>query len=95
MTMIKTEIIHQCNKCKSSHLVKNGKSKSGKQKYHCKQCGSYGVLNAQPRYSEQTKELAIRVYQERSSLRGVQRALGISRQTIAKWLKKKRRISLI
>ncbi len=33
--------------------------------------------------------MALRVSQERASLRGVERALGMARQTVASWLKKK------
>lgn len=88
--MIQTNTIHQCNKCASTNIRKNGKSSNnGKQKYHCKDCNTYGILNAQPRYSEQEKEKALRIYQERASLRGVERATGISRHTLAKWLKEK------
>lgn len=87
--MIETKMIHKCFKCGSENICKNGKdSKNGKQKYRCNDCESYGTLNPQPRYSEAQKERALRVYQERASLRGAERALGISRQTIARWLKK-------
>jgi transposase-like protein len=30
----------------------------------------------------------VRAYQERSSLRGVERTFGVSRYTVVKWLKK-------
>lgn len=87
--MIKTTIVHQCPKCASEAITKNGKDRNnGKQKYHCNACKGYGTLNPEPHYSESQKEEALRVYQERASLRGVERALGISRQTVAKWLKK-------
>lgn len=88
--MIQETIVHPCPKCGSHDLSKNGKHyKNGKQKYHCKACNAYGTLNPEPRYSESQKEESLRVYQERASLRGVERALGISRQTLATWLKKK------
>lgn len=88
--MIVTEKIHQCNRCQGTHLTKNGLDRrNGKQKYRCKDCGSYGTLNPSERYSEERKEEILRVYQERSSLRGTERAMGVSRQAIAKWLKKK------
>ena len=88
--MVKTIIIHCCPKCESEDISKNGKDRNnGKQKYHCKACNSYGTLNPEPYYSEAQKEQALRVYQERACLRGVERALGIARQTVAQWLKKK------
>ena len=93
--MIKTTIVHCCPKCDSENISKNGKDvKNGKQKYHCLDCNTYGTLNPEPRYSEAEKEEALRVYQERASLRGVERALGIARQTVATWIKKKSNNSL-
>jgi len=87
--MIKTTLTYACRKCHSQDSRKNGKdAKSGKQKYHCKQCNSYGIVNPSPRYSQQDKQRALRVYQERASLRGVELALGISRKTLAAWVKK-------
>ena len=88
--MIKTIIVHKCNKCNSQNISKNGKDpKNRKQKYHCLDCHAYGTINPKSGYSNAEKEEALRVYQERASLRGVERVLGISRQTIAKWIKKK------
>ena len=84
--------IYHCPQCKSSKIKKNGKAENGKQKYHCHDCKAYGVLNPEPRYSEARKEEIIRDYQERSSLRGVERVFGVARQTVAKWIKKKSRI---
>ena len=87
--MIETVIVHQCSKCGSTDLGKNGMDvHNRKQKYHCRSCNSYGTLNPQPRYSDSQKEEALRVYEERASLRGVERALGICRQTVASWIKK-------
>ena len=87
--MIQTRTLHRCSKCLSTNLGKNGTNPNGKQKYHCKDCNCYGVLNAQSIYTEQDKEKALKVYQERASLRGVQRVTGISRPTLTKWLKEK------
>ena len=81
--------VHHCTKCGSSHLKKNGKAYNGKQKYYCYDCQAYGVLNPEPRYSEERKEEIIRAYQERSSLRGIERIFGVARQTVAKWIKEK------
>ena len=87
--MITTVTVHVCPKCGSEHVVKNGKdSRNNKQKYYCMSCKKYGTLLPTARYSEEQKELALRVYQERASLRGVERALGIARQTVASWIKK-------
>jgi IS1 family transposase/transposase-like protein len=81
--------VHCCTKCGSSHLKKNGKAYNGKQKYYCHDCQAYGVLNPEPHYSEERKEEIICAYQERGSLRGIERIFGVARQTVAKWIKEK------
>ena len=80
--------IHQCHACESIRLVKNGKTKKGSPRYLCKDCGRTRVLEPEERYSEATQTLVIKAYQERSSLRGVGRIFGISRQTVLNWVKK-------
>ena len=77
-----------CPHCQSTRLKKNGTTANGKQKYYCHDCGKYGTLNPTPRYTEARKEEILRAYQERSSLRGIERTFGVARQTVASWLKK-------
>ena len=51
-----------------------------------------GQHREQPRpngYTEERKEEILRATQERSSLRGIQRTFGVSRQTLSAWMKKK------
>jgi len=86
--MIQTIKTHSCRDCGSLKIVKNGFNRSGNQQYQCRDCGASKVLNPQKGYSEARKEEVLRAYQERSSLRGVARTFGVSRQTIASWLKK-------
>jgi transposase-like protein len=81
-------IIKTCPRCGSEDLVSNSHDvKNGKQKYHCKNCGKYGTLDGAPRYSEDRKAEILRVYFERSSMRGIARVFGVARQTLAGWLK--------
>lgn len=40
-------------------------------------------------YSEEKKAEILRAYEERSSLRGLARTFGVSRNTVTAWLKKK------
>ena len=42
--MIVQKIIEICTNCKSENIVKNGKTKTGQQKYHCKDCKCYRTL---------------------------------------------------
>jgi insertion element IS1 protein InsB len=82
-------IKYKCRKCNSEKLQKNGKTPAGRQKFHCKNCNFYSTLEPFLKYTEEKKEEIIRAYQERSSLRGVQRIFGLSRTTLLDWLKKK------
>ena len=79
-----------CPYCESDDLVRNGHASNGKQRYFCKECKRHSRENPSPRgYSEERKEEILRAYQERSSLRGIERTFGVSRYTVAEWLKKK------
>ena len=79
-----------CPGCGSDHLVRDGKTRNGKQRYWCKACNRSSRDNPQTAgYSEAEKEVILKAYQERASLRGLERVFGVSRQTISTWLKKK------
>ena len=74
--------VYSCRKCQSEELVKNGTNASGSSQYHRKACGAYGVLERKERMMEEKKGLIINVYQERSSMRGIERTFGVSRTNI-------------
>ncbi len=86
--MIVEIVTYECTRCQSINIVKNGRTKNGKQKFHCHDCGAYGILNPEEKYSEARKEEILAAYQERASLRGIERTFGVARQTVASWLKK-------
>jgi transposase-like protein len=85
--MVTEEI--RCYHCESENLVKNGIAPNGKQKFRCRDCGKQSrkqpSLNG---YPEARKEEIMRAYEERSSLRGLSRTFGVSRNTVSRWLKK-------
>jgi transposase-like protein len=87
--MIIDTVIHKCTKCGSDQIRKNGRDKAGKQKFHCKSCNTYSTLIPDHGYSDEFKEQVLKAYEERSSMRGIERTFGITRQTLARWLKKK------
>ena len=87
--MITSIIVHRCPHCNSEDFCRNGHDYKGAQKYHCHRCKSYGTLNARQGYREEEKELILRAYQERASMRGVERIFGTARQTLARWLREK------
>ena len=84
--MIQTIVTHTCPKCGSENMVRNGHDYKGDQKYHCKNCLSYGTLNAQPRYDKRIRRQVKRAVLERISLRGIERLFGVSRHTVAEWI---------
>ena len=87
--MIITTIQHQCRKCGSTDIVKNGRNQCGSQQYLCKDCGAIGVLTPKQYYRSERREDILRAYQERPSMRGISRIFGVSRNTLADWIKKK------
>ena len=88
--MITETHIHSCGKCGSQDIVLNGHNRYGNQQYLCNDCGTCRVLKPRERaYSPERQEEILRLYQERSSMRGVERATGVSRHTLASWIKKK------
>ena len=80
--------IGKCTKCKSENILKNGHSKNGKQQYVCKDCGAHRILDPEKDYSEERKAEILRAYEERTSLRGLNRIFHVARQTVSGWLKK-------
>ncbi len=83
-------IILHCPHCGSEALVRDGHAPNGKQKYRCHGCGRRSRENPTPNaYPEARREEILHAYQERSSLRGLTRTFGVSRATVASWIKKK------
>ncbi len=88
--MIQSVITHECSKCRSLNIVKNGTDYKGGQKFHCLDCAAYGMLEPQSRsYPEFIREFVLRTYRERASMRGIERIFGIARQTLARWILEK------
>ena len=84
-------IIHvKCYHCGSVEVVRNGRTRNDKQRYKCKTCGKSSSEDPQPNgYTLEEREMILRAYEERSSLRGLTRTFGVSRGTVIAWLKKK------
>src|SRR5512133_4377393 len=76
----------------SQDIGPNGRSHNGKQKYRCKECKRQSRENPMPHaYSEERREEILRAYEERSSLRGIERTFGVSRTSVIGWMKKSRK----
>ena len=68
-----------CPKCNSKYILKNGRTRSGKQNFKCRDCGRQFVMT--PRHqpiSLATKELINKLLLEKISLAGNVRATGVS-----------------
>ena len=80
----------RCQHCQSQRLVRNGLAPDGRQRYLCRDCGQRS--REQPRsnaYAAQERAQILRAYDERSSLRGLSRTFGVSRNTVTSWIKKR------
>ena len=79
----------RCAHCGSDALVSNGHAKNGKLRFRCRACRKYGRQNpGSAAYDPATKALILAAYHERTSIRGLSRVFGVSRNTVAAWLKK-------
>lgn len=80
----------RCPYCASERLVRYGTTPNGKRRYRCRACGrQHRERPGSNAYSDAERETILRAYQERSSLRGLSRTFGVSRNTVTAWLKKK------
>ena len=59
-----TKIIN-CRHCGSENIIKFGKTPNHKQRYRCHDCGKQSRENPTVKYTEEQKEMILRVYQER------------------------------
>jgi transposase-like protein len=80
----------KCYHCGGDHLARNGLTQNGKQRYLCSDCGRTSRDHPRPNgYPPEERERILRAYHERSSLRGLSRTFGVSRNTVTRWLKKR------
>jgi transposase-like protein len=78
-----------CRHCASPEITRHGLTANGKQRFLCHDCGRYSRESPQPNgYTAEARETILRAYDERSSLRGLSRTFGVSRNTVTSWLKK-------
>lgn len=85
-----TIAVRNCPTCGDADLRRYGRTADGRQKYRCHACGVQTRDNPRVRYPPERQEEILRAYEERGSLRGMERIFGVSRATIIRWIKKKR-----
>ena len=77
----------KCPRCNSTKTRKNGHRKS-KQCYQCCACGRNFVESPKFRpYSEEIKQLCLKMYLNSMGLRGIERVTEIHHTTIINWIK--------
>ena len=79
-----------CRSCNSEYILKNGRTRSGKQNFKCRNCVRQFVMT--PRHqpiSESTKELRDRLLLEKISLAGIVRTTGVSSRWLQYYVNKK------
>lgn len=78
----------KCPKCGSEQLRKNG-HQYGKQRFLCKECGRQFIESYSPRgYSEDVKQICLRMYRSSIGFREIERLTGISHNAIINWVKR-------
>ena len=78
-----------CYHCGSNKVVRNGRTTNGKQRFVCRDCcRCLREQRSSNAYSHARKAEILRAYHERTSLRGLTRIFGVSRNTVTAWLKK-------
>jgi IS1 family transposase/transposase-like protein len=77
----------KCLKCNSTETVKNGRRKD-RQSYKCKHCGRQFLESYRPwRYSDDVKQLCIKMYLNGMGLRGIERVTDIHHTTVMHWIR--------
>src|SRR5438874_13312409 len=79
--------IPPCPRCQATHVVRNGRLRSGAPNFLCRGCGRRFV--ARPRrgpVTDERKDLVRRLLRERMSLRGIARATGLSRSWLQRFV---------
>lgn len=86
-TIEKNKICPHCKK--QENQVKIGYNRSGTQRCKCKECGTrYTIDPKQHEYSDEVKELAIKMYNSGISGRSIGKILGMNKANVYNWIKK-------
>jgi transposase-like protein len=80
------EGVKRCPECEGTDLIKRG-WKAGHQRYVCRACGRY-CTDSQPKFSAETKAMAIEMYMNSMGIRAIGRVLGASPAAVLKWIRK-------
>lgn len=77
----------KCPKCDSTEVNKNGHCR-GKQNYRCKSCGrQFLEFHSTKGYSNDAKQICLKMVRDGLGFRAIERATGVSHNTIINWVK--------
>ena len=76
----------ECKYCESKRVRKYGITQSGTQRYYCNECKKTFTFT-QPKFSDEIKEIAVRMYLNNVGFRKTALFLGASHQSIQNWVK--------
>ncbi|MEG5065129.1 IS1 family transposase [Microcoleus sp. B3-A4] len=77
----------KCPNCDSSEIYKNG-HRTERQCYKCKHCGRQFLESYRDwKYSDDVKQLCLKMYLNGMGLRGIERVTGIHHTTIIHWIR--------
>jgi len=77
----------KCPRCASTFISKNGHH-HGKQNYVCSQCGrQFGESYERKGYSDDVKQICLKMYLNGMGFRGIERVSGINHNTIINWVR--------
>jgi transposase-like protein len=84
-TTVQTPYCPYCGQ--SYYVVKAGLNDTGSQRMRCQQCRRYFTPNPKPMgYDQSTKEMAVRLYLEGMSFRGVGKVLSVHYLSVINWV---------
>jgi transposase-like protein len=76
-----------CPRCPSRHIARNGRSRHGHRRFVCRDCGAtFGELDHR-RVDETKKQAALRHYAEGVGLRATERLVGVSHNSVMRWVR--------
>ena len=76
-----------CPSCRATHVVRNGRNRSGTPTFLCRGCGHRFVADPQAGPVPQaTRDLILRLLGERLSLRAIARATGVARSWLQRFV---------
>jgi transposase-like protein len=80
-------LIPACPRCRATHVVRNGKTRSGSPNFLCRGCQRRFVADPKKGpVSEERKQLIRRLLLERLSLRAIARSVGVSRSWLQQFV---------